>query len=63
MFATGKQIRTLPANVKLFLINEACYAVSWTTLAFELSGHRDVLIETEPSNYSTISPVKYFRYY
>lgn len=36
----------LPPNVRLLIVNEACYSGTWATVAPELGAQRDVLVET-----------------
>ncbi|OQE24035.1 hypothetical protein PENFLA_c010G02059 [Penicillium flavigenum] len=36
----------LPPNVRLLIVNEACYSGSWATVAPDLGAQRDVLVET-----------------
>jgi hypothetical protein len=39
-------LSVLPPNVRLLVVNEACYSGTWATLAPELGAQRDVLVET-----------------
>ncbi|CAG8183130.1 unnamed protein product [Penicillium nalgiovense] len=39
-------LSVLPPNVRLLIVNEACYSGSWATIAPDLGPQRDVLIET-----------------
>ncbi|KAB8262541.1 hypothetical protein BDV32DRAFT_147463 [Aspergillus pseudonomiae] len=39
-------VSVLPPNVRLLIINEACYPGTWATIAPEVGTQRDVLVET-----------------
>ncbi|KAF5858872.1 hypothetical protein ETB97_003621 [Aspergillus alliaceus] len=39
-------LSVLPPNVRLLIVNEACYSGTWATIAPEVGAQRDVLVET-----------------
>lgn len=39
-------LSTLPPNVRLLIVNEACYSGTWATIAPEVGAQRDVLVGT-----------------
>ncbi|KAJ5282497.1 hypothetical protein N7505_000477 [Penicillium chrysogenum] len=39
-------LSVLPPNVRLLVVNEACYSGSWATIAPDIGHQRDVLVET-----------------
>lgn len=39
-------LSVLPPDIRLLIVNEACYSGTWVTIAPELGAQRDVLVET-----------------
>ncbi|KKK22844.1 hypothetical protein P175DRAFT_0501544 [Aspergillus ochraceoroseus IBT 24754] len=39
-------LSVLPPNVRLLIVNEACYSGTWATIAPDVGAQRDVLVET-----------------